>query len=1337
MLQKIFKFIIKKEFAPAISSKGMDIISNSQSQIVNLQCKCDELQAINQELSAQYNDILTVVELKSKSAEEIGRNILNIRREIHTKNIEIARLKRKAGLVESSRPFQFNFLEQYNIIKSSILFDEIFYTERYPQLVTENVNPILHYLRHGAEQLINPHPLFDTAHYRKNHPDLDFLSLNPLVHFLLYGMVERSSPNPLFDVDYYLKVCPEAATFGIDPISHYLLWGFATGVDPHPLFSGAYYLSENPDVARAGLNPLAHFLVDGRQEGRLPHPAFLAEAYFLQHPGAEDEIKALELITPFEHWLTREGGGNSVAPKIHQENIDVIDPDSEVVRDFDERTYLLWHKDVADAVSQGFFKNGKEHWLRYGHQERRMATGVKYYAERKTFVEDMAVMPYGVNYHGLFMEPNGLGECARQCHDALSKAGVATCQRTVLHNRDNGKFTLETAPHAHLFRINIFNLNADMFSSYFSSKKNMSILNNRYNIGMWFWELCSFRPDWLVSFGALDEMWAASNFIRDALALNTSLPVHTMRIPVEPDRTTIKYNRKHFGIPENVFVFAHIFDVGSLVERKNPFGLIKAYKNAFGNRKDVMLILKYHSTTNDHNSIKLLISMSQGANVKHIPWLFTDAENISFKHVIDCFVSPHRSEGFGLNIAESMYFSKPVIATAYSANMDFMDDSNSYLLNYHLCVIKEQAGPYLPGYVWAEPDLDHLVDLMRHIFANPDEAAEKAARGAQKIRNDYSKAVIGKSMRLRLEELGLNSLTEPFLDRASFRQHWGSSRKISCPTLPALLSDKAFNSIEKLPILYTISVIVPVYNIQKCYLEKCIDSVLNQSYPFFELCLYDDGSTLSETLDTIEKYRYKDPRIKIKTSKSNCGISEASNEAVHISTGQFIAFLDNDDEYHPDALLHIAQAINEHPDVDFLYTDEDKIELDGSITEDYCKPCFSPEHLLSCMYILHIMIIRKSVFFSIGGFRKEYTGAQDYDLVLRLTRFTQKIVHIPHILYHWRKIPGSAAAVIDAKPRALENARLAVEDHARALFGPETEVTQGKLMGLYRVRPSLNQCPPVTLVIPTNNKRAQIPGRGDISLLDNFVTSILEKTTYKNYRILIVDNGNVTTRQRKIYRSLPVNIISYSPTSPRFNYASKANFSLKYVNTENFVLLNDDMEIISDDWLEALLEFSTHKEVGVVGGKLIYPDDRIQHCGIVMGLCGDCAHVFHGIHRDAAGYNGFVQVVRNYSAVTGACFATKKEVVRSIGGFDENFAQDFADIDFCLNAHALGMRNVYTPFCEMYHFEGITAKRSAPDPAEAELFRVKWKQYIDNDPYFNPNFSRDHLDFRLKQVHQS
>jgi GT2 family glycosyltransferase len=529
-----------------------------------------------------------------------------------------------------------------------------------------------------------------------------------------------------------------------------------------------------------------------------------------------------------------------------------------------------------------------------------------------------------------------------------------------------------------------------------------------------------------------------------------------------------------------------------------------------------------------------------------------------------------------------------------------------------------------------------------------------------------------------------------------------------------------------------ISVLTPVYNTPPELLRRMVQSVRDQLYPHWELCLADDASPKKETQAALASVSGADPRIRIVRLAANGGISAATNAALAAARGEFVALLDHDDELTADALLEVVKALNTSPDADVVYTDEDKLDFDGTHVEPFFKPDWSPDYLRSTMYLGHLVVYRRSILEEAGRFRSAFDGSQDYDVALRVTERTDRVVHVPRVAYHWRKTAGSAAGDTEAKPWGLQAARRALADHVSRLPRPATiEDQPGD--GFWRVRYEVAGSPLVSVIIPTDGRVAQmVTGPRDLPL--ECIKSIVDRTDYPNYEIVLVDNGRLSSELQAYIAQQPrIRRAIYDATGP-FNFANKVNFSARHAKGEHLLLLNDDTEVISPEWMRAMLEFSQQPEVGAVGAKLLFPDGRLQHVGVVLGIGGGACHVFSGHAGNTPGYFGSAWVIRNYSAVTGACCMTRRDVFDALGGFDERFATDFNDVDYCLRVRAKGLRIVATPFARLYHFEGATfgSREHVVNPAEVALLSERWGSVIAHDPYYNPNLTRTALDYSLR-----
>jgi len=527
-----------------------------------------------------------------------------------------------------------------------------------------------------------------------------------------------------------------------------------------------------------------------------------------------------------------------------------------------------------------------------------------------------------------------------------------------------------------------------------------------------------------------------------------------------------------------------------------------------------------------------------------------------------------------------------------------------------------------------------------------------------------------------------------------------------------------------------ISIITPVFNPERNAFVEMIESVMNQTYDNWELCL-SNASTESRVEDTIKKYLKRDKkRIKVKYLNKNHGIPKNSNEALSLATGDFVALLDHDDMLSPYALFEVVKTINDHPDVDFVYSDRDKISHNGKRFDPFFKPDWSPDYLLSQNYLCHLNVFRKILIDKMGGFREGYDGSQDYDLVLRITELTDKIVHIPKILYHYRVVPGSASGDPNAKPYAYDSAIKALQD-AMSRRGWKGTATQGMIKGLYRIKFQFNSNPKVSITIPSKDKS---------HILKKCVDSILNKTTYKNYEIIIVDNQSREEKTFEYYTELKnIHKIKLLEYANPFNFSEINNYAVSQIDTEYIIFLNNDIEVITEEWIEFMLGFAQRKETGAVGAKLLYPNDTIQHAGLILDDKGNVRRSHHRYPRYSLGYAGRILSIQNVSAVAAACMMIRREVFTEVGGFDPQFVIAHGDIDFCLKLRDKNYLILYEPHAELYHHESLT--RGYEDTLEkverlkkeTDLLLRKWGHVLKKgDPYFNPNLTADNEDFSIR-----
>lgn len=528
-----------------------------------------------------------------------------------------------------------------------------------------------------------------------------------------------------------------------------------------------------------------------------------------------------------------------------------------------------------------------------------------------------------------------------------------------------------------------------------------------------------------------------------------------------------------------------------------------------------------------------------------------------------------------------------------------------------------------------------------------------------------------------------------------------------------------------------ISVIVPAFCTPELFLCQMIDSLLNQTYTNWELCIANASPDDETMAHVLKEYTEKDSRIKVKDLEVNAGISENTNEALAMATGDFVGLLDHDDLLAPNALYEIALALENDQDIEALYTDEDKVTMD--LSEHFqpnLKSDFNLDLLRSNNYICHFFVAKRSLIDQVGGFRPEFNGAQDYDFIFRCTDAAKKIKHIPEILYHWRTHEASTADNPMSKMYAYEAGKRAIEEHLKRR-GQTAEVTLKKNLGFYRVTYPVLGNPLVSIIIPNKDEKDS---------LKLCIDSIKKKTTYSNYEIVIVENNSTTTEIFDYYKELEkeknIRVVTWER---EFNYSAINNFGVKHAKGELILFLNNDVEVLSDRWMEELVANTQRPEVGITGVKLLYPDGTIQHAGTVIGIGGIAGHMLVGMKGDRSGYLNKAVTQMNYSAVTAACMMMKRSVFEELGGFEEQLAVAFNDVDLCLRTVASGHLVVYNPYVELRHYE--SKSRGAEDSEEKvcrfqneiEFMRTRWEDLLkQGDPYYNKNLSLSKWNYSLR-----
>jgi len=528
--------------------------------------------------------------------------------------------------------------------------------------------------------------------------------------------------------------------------------------------------------------------------------------------------------------------------------------------------------------------------------------------------------------------------------------------------------------------------------------------------------------------------------------------------------------------------------------------------------------------------------------------------------------------------------------------------------------------------------------------------------------------------------------------------------------------------IEKFLYKPVISIIMPVYNTNLTYLEKAINSVCAQIYPLWELCIVNDGSNKSGVKETINNFKSKNSRILAEHLTHQKGIAAATNAALNLVTGEFVGFLDHDDELAPHALLEVARILNKYPEIDIIYTDEDRLLEHSKRCDPFFKPDWSPDLLLSMNYMGHFLVIRRKLIREIGGLREGTEGSQDYDLVLRAAEKTTRIAHIPEILYHWRITPGSVTNNLQTRIKALDAGRYVLESalERRGLKGQVRQTGEGR----YHINYNLEDSPLVSIIIPTKDNGL---------LLQKCVDSIKEKSTYKNYEIIIINNNSTENYAlnlfKRIIREPNCRVIAYNDL---FNYSKINNFAVSQAKGQYLLFLNNDTEIISSDWIEEMLGHTQQRNVGAVGAKLLFPDNKIQHGGVIVGLYGTAGHAFYGLPASDSCYMDLTGVTRNCSAVTGACLMMRRRVFEEIDGFDEDLDIAFNDVDICLRLIERGYSIVWIPHAVLYHHEAAT-RGYYKSERNISYFLQKWAKFLKRgDPFYNKNLSLDRSDFMVK-----
>jgi GT2 family glycosyltransferase len=516
------------------------------------------------------------------------------------------------------------------------------------------------------------------------------------------------------------------------------------------------------------------------------------------------------------------------------------------------------------------------------------------------------------------------------------------------------------------------------------------------------------------------------------------------------------------------------------------------------------------------------------------------------------------------------------------------------------------------------------------------------------------------------------------------------------------------------------TVLTPVYDTPPDVLEAMLKSVRRQTFDDWEHVLVDDCSPSPRVREQLERAATEDPRVRVHFRNENGGIVAASNDALRLAEGEFVALLDHDDALHPDALALVHEALAAAPEADYVYTDEDKIDEAGHHGAPFFKPDWSPERMRTQMYTCHLGVLRRELMEEVGGFDASCEGSQDWDIVLKVTERARQVLHVPRVLYHWRTLATSAAGGgEEAKPWAFEAGTRAVQAHCDRI-GLKAEVRRDlETPGVYHLEPRLTDEPLVSIVIPTAGRRREVRYR-EVVLVEHCVESIVATSTYENVEIVVVADSHVDTATREHLVGLGGDRVRLVEFEREFNFSAKINRGAVHSEGEYLLILNDDMEVVTPNWIERMLMYAERPDIGAVGGRLWWQDGRLQHAGILFENGGYPGHIYYGFPGTSGAYSNNILVAQNYLAVTGACMMASREAFEEVGGFSLDFPMNYNDMDFCLKLNAAGRRNVYDPDTILYHFESSSRDTEVAE-WEKDLLRERWLARTVVDPSTNPH----------------
>lgn len=678
-----------------------------------------------------------------------------------------------------------------------------------------------------------------------------------------------------------------------------------------------------------------------------------------------------------------------------------------------------------------------------------------------------------------------------------------------------------------------------------------------------------------------------------------------------------------------------------------------------------------------------------------------------------------------LQLRNEMYELNNKIIQKQNVIENITNDLNNYKLHYNAAIAQRDA-------------LNDKVNKLEYAYNIINNSACWKITRPIRIVLDFIKRILKANRYTHLACKGLKCLKQNGFKYTvkKIKQKLNSAKGYNNYAKQVVLSEKELNQQKNTKFSQNImfSIVVPIYNTPEKFLCEMINSCIDQTYENWELCLADGSDGKHSYVEKIIKnYIKKDKRIKYKRLEENGGISENTNECIRMSDGDYIALFDHDDLLHPSALFEYMKVI-EKENADFIYSDEAVFEKDlKDINTIHFKPDFAIDNLRTYNYICHFTVFKKSLLDKVGMFRKEFDGSQDHDMIFRLTEQAENIVHVPKVLYYWRSHPQSTSQDINSKSYAIDNGIKAVNEHLKRCNIDGFAQSSEEFPTIYRLTYEIKNNPMISILIPNKD---------NIKVLATCIDSIMQNSTYNNFEIIVIENNSTEKETFEYYKTLDkynnVKVVKYE-SNGEFNYSSINNYGVKYAKGEHLLFLNNDVEVISPNWLQEMLMYSQRNDIGAVGAKLYYENETIQHAGVIIGIGGFAGHSHRHIDRRSGGYFSRCKIQQNLSAVTAACLMMRKNVFYEINGFDETFKVALNDVDLCLRIRKAGYLIAWTPYAELYHYESIsrgyedTPEKQKRFEGEVRRFQDRWKNELEiGDPYYNPNLTLEAEDFSLK-----